>query len=122
MVCPTVSTLWEPPFATCSSCTTDGSPVWNCPAAVSTYADLGGPDANIIELDFGAGKRENTRRNATTVERFTMFRYDAPPGGSILLVTHAPVEVHHFVSEVSPLRGSIPAVVKNGFWRKNPRA
>ena len=52
------STLWEPPFSACSTCRTTGDPAWNCPAAVSTYFDLGGSDADIIELDFGGGKRE----------------------------------------------------------------
>ena len=52
------STLWEPPFSDCSSCSSTGSSSWNCLAAVSTYFDIGGTDNNIIELDFGAGMRE----------------------------------------------------------------
>ena len=52
------STLWEPPFSDCSSCSTTGSSSWNCPAAVSTYFDIGGTDDDILELEFGDGKRK----------------------------------------------------------------
>eukprot|EP00904_Undaria_pinnatifida_P013069 jgi/Undpi1/8893/HiC_scaffold_25.g11355.m1 len=39
----------------CSTCRTNASPAWLCPAALSAYYDLGGSDGNIIELDGGSG-------------------------------------------------------------------
>lgn len=36
-----------------------------CPAAVNTYADIGGLDAAIVELDFGEGKPKLARARKT---------------------------------------------------------
>ena len=48
-------TLWGDGFGECTTCRVDGNPAWTCPAAVSTYADIGGSGANIVELDGGSG-------------------------------------------------------------------
>lgn len=50
-------TLWGVGFGNCATCRSDGDPTWTCPAAVSTYVDLGGPDSQFLELDGGTGKR-----------------------------------------------------------------
>lgn len=49
-------TVWGADLGECSTCFTDGSPAWTCPAALETYADIGGSGANIVETDFGDGK------------------------------------------------------------------
>lgn len=49
--------LWGTDYGGCSTCRETGDPTWTCPAAVSAYADIGGSDAGIVELDFGVGKR-----------------------------------------------------------------
>ena len=49
------STLW----GDCSTCLYDSDPEWKCPATVAAYNDLlgnpGGNEADIIEVDGGAG-------------------------------------------------------------------
>ena len=49
----------------CSTCSSNSDPNWTCPAAVNTYADLGGSDAAIAELDFGDGKLKLARAHKT---------------------------------------------------------
>lgn len=48
---PPSSTLWGVGYGECTTCKLDNSPAWTCSAAVSAYADIGGADADIIELD-----------------------------------------------------------------------
>ncbi|CAM9592507.1 unnamed protein product, partial [Laminaria digitata] len=50
-----VGTLWGVGFGSCTTCRETGGPAWTCPAAVSAYADIGGSDADIVELDGGGG-------------------------------------------------------------------
>lgn len=59
-VVPLPSTSWGEGFGECSTCRTDGDATWSCPAAVSTYADIGGIDADIVQVELVGGER--TRR------------------------------------------------------------
>lgn len=52
---PSHRTLWGDGLGECTTCRTSGNPAWTCPAAVSTYADIGGSDADIVELDGSTG-------------------------------------------------------------------
>ena len=52
-VVPSRSTLWKE----CSTCFINFSPDWTCPAALITYADIGGVGANIVEVDLPVGER-----------------------------------------------------------------
>ena len=51
-IVPSRRTLWKE----CSTCFKDYSPKWTCPAALITYADIGGVGANIVEVDFEEGE------------------------------------------------------------------
>lgn len=51
-------TLWGDNFGFCATCRVNGNPAWTCPAALSAYADIGGSDADILELDGGTGMRK----------------------------------------------------------------
>eukprot|EP00904_Undaria_pinnatifida_P013074 jgi/Undpi1/8898/HiC_scaffold_25.g11360.m1 len=50
-----IGTLWGTGFGECTTCYDDLDPAWTCPAAVSAYYDIGGSDADIIEIDGGTG-------------------------------------------------------------------
>ena len=43
----------------------DGNAAWTCPTAVSTYADIGGSDADIVQVELVGGelKRFSTHVN-----------------------------------------------------------
>lgn len=56
-------THWELPGEECTSCLTDGSAEWTCPALIRVYNDLladsGGREAEVVEIDFGEGEKRN---------------------------------------------------------------
>ena len=62
LIVPAHRTLWGAGLGACTTCRTSGDPAWTCPAALSTYADIGGSDADIVELDGSTGKRRYQSR------------------------------------------------------------
>ena len=62
--------MWGEGFGECSTCRTNGSPTWTCPAAVSTYADIGGSGADIVQTDSVGGEktRLDTKHAANIIQ------------------------------------------------------
>ena len=56
-VVPSSRTLWGQGFGECTTCRETGDPAWTCPAVLSAYSDIGGQDADVVELEGGSGKR-----------------------------------------------------------------
>lgn len=54
-ILPSSRTLWGTGYGGCTTCYDSITSEWSCPAALSTYYDIGGSDANIIETDGATG-------------------------------------------------------------------
>ena len=60
-------TLWGNGFGECTTCRATGDPAWTCPAALSTFVDIGGSGGDIVELDGEPGKRQEHNVNKYTL-------------------------------------------------------
>lgn len=59
-----IRTLWEISGYACTACRSAGDSEWTCPALIEEYNDLLrnplGTEADVVELDFGEGKKGDT--------------------------------------------------------------
>lgn len=76
---PPPRTLWGDGFGECTTYRETGDPAWTCPAAVRAYADIFGPDADVVESGGDSGKRQliSAQLGKNLSDKYTLVQYES---------------------------------------------